>query len=65
MTRFVNPIEKSALAQALRFLYGPAQIIDGAVYTITIGSISLGLSFEVAKKLSFYRMRSMKPEVKP
>lgn len=57
MIRFVNPIEPSFKAQALRLLVGPAYIIYGAVYTITFGAVSFNLPLELAKKLALERFK--------
>jgi hypothetical protein len=45
-------LEKSAKSWAWRSLLGPAMIIDGICSALTVGTVSLGMSLEVARKLA-------------
>lgn len=52
-------LEQTLLAWIYRSLLGPAQIIDGILMTISLGSFSLGLSLKCARKLSVCRFNSL------
>lgn len=50
-----NP-EKTAGAWLLRALMGPAQIADGIVSTLTVGSLGFGFALKTARALASKRL---------
>ena len=49
-------LEPNAASWLLRGLLGPAQLVDGAVATVTLGTVNLGLALAAARRLARERM---------
>jgi hypothetical protein len=50
--------ERDIKTFAWRMLMGPAQIIDGLVYTFTLGCVAAGLSLKVARRMMQSRLNA-------
>lgn len=50
--------EKSLRSWFRRGAYGLAQIVDGVVFTLTLGYISTGLGLEASRRLAASRARN-------
>lgn len=48
-------IEQTATAWAWRVLLGPAMLLDGALSTLTLGTLSLGAALKVSRRLAMTR----------
>lgn len=55
--------EPSAKAWLLRALMGPAQIIDGVLSTVTVGTVSIGAALEVSRRLAQARIAAIRGDV--
>jgi hypothetical protein len=53
-------IEQTAEAWAWRALLGPAMLLDGALSTLTLGTLSVGAALEVSRRLAMARFAGMK-----
>ena len=58
MIRINKYKEPSLTAKLWRLMYGPAQIADGVVSTVTLGYVVTGLALATARRTSLARMRS-------
>ena len=47
--------EPSPKAWMFRLIFGPALLLDGAVQTLSLGTLSLGAALWVARRLSLER----------
>ena len=53
-------IEQTAEAWAWRALLGPAMLLDGALSTLTLGTLSVGATLGVSRRLARARFAGMK-----
>jgi|688.fasta_scaffold2571403_2 hypothetical protein len=51
--------EQTAKAWAWRCLMGPAMLLDGLLSTLTIGTVSVGASLEVSRRLAMARFDAL------
>jgi hypothetical protein len=58
--RFNRNREKTLKGWLWCALLGPAQLIDGAIATITVGSFSLGLQLEISRRLAKSRIEHVR-----
>lgn len=54
--------EKTPLGWVLRCLFGPAMVIDGLLYTVTLGTLSPGLSLAVARLIAKARLAAIQED---
>lgn len=53
-------IEQTPEAWFWRALLGPAMLLDGLMSTLTVGTVSLGSSLRVSRRLAMSRFADMK-----
>lgn len=52
--------EKSPAAWGWRALLGPAMVVDGLLSSLTVGTVSLGASLAVSRRLALARINHIK-----
>lgn len=53
-------IEQTASAWMWRALLGPAMMIDGLLSTLTLGTLSMGTSLKISRRLAIARFDGLK-----
>lgn len=56
--RFQPLREPTMAALGWRLLFGPAQLLEGIVTTLTLCTVNTGVVLKVARRLSMARLRS-------